>query len=219
VELIMTIRTELHLSRRFMRVFVRSEAPDRRRRSRRPPESGAGAEGPRTTRLELVGHHDSAATHHVEAAAYHRAASSHYRAGSAPDLAALQALVAYGHTLCALNRGGKANAYYTGRKLIRHPGARNGWHCRVGATMDHLASAKEMQDEADHHTTAATHHEMAALHHDAASRLCIRNEYRLAAEEFRIAFDHARNASAHGKAAARCHVAKHGRGGPIAEIR
>jgi hypothetical protein len=215
----MTIRTELHLSKRFMHVFGRSKAPERRRRSRRPPESGAGAAGPTTTRLELVGHHESATTHHIEAATCHRAASSDYRAGSAPDVAAFQALAAYGHTLCALDRGGKANAYYTGHDLIRHPGAQNDLRCRVGSPMDHLNPARQVQVEADHHATAASHHEMAALHHDAASKHCIRNEYRLAAEEFRIAFDHARHASAHGKAAARCHIANHGRSGPIAEVR
>jgi hypothetical protein len=144
-----------------------------------------------TAKHTIPEHHATAATHHAEAARFHRQASKHFETGEDPEHWAHQALLAHGHTLCAIESGNIACRFY----------ASHGVHLPskysdrvVQFPSNALETAQTMGtilDGFQRHAVAADHHEEAAKHHGRASKHCLERNYSPAFREAQLATHHA----------------------------
>jgi hypothetical protein len=135
-------------------------------------------------------HLEAAASHHEKAARYHREASRHFEAGKDYAHAAHQSMMAYGHTLYAIDQAHEAGAHSATTPPI---------------TPASTGSDKNNEIAAKQHATAAELHDQAALHMRHAVKLFDQNRSAVA-HDAQLALSLALRALSHGNEAARLFV-------------
>ncbi|CAB3709223.1 soluble NSF attachment family protein [Paraburkholderia rhynchosiae] len=135
-------------------------------------------------------HLEAAASHHEKAARYHREASRHFEAGKDYAHAALQSMMAHGHTLHAIDQAHDAGAHSTGTPP---------------ATPASTGSGKNSEMAAKHHATAAELHDQAAQHMRHAVKLFDQDRSAVA-HDAQLALSLALRALSHGNEAAKLFV-------------
>jgi hypothetical protein len=142
------------------------------------------------TKHSKKSHIEAAASHHEQAARHHREASRHFEDGRDFAHAAHQAMMAYGHTLHAIEQAHDAGAHSANPPSITSPST---------------GLAVSASDVAKHHAAAVELHTQAAQHMRHAVKLFDQDRSAVS-HDAQLALTLALRALSHGNEAARLFV-------------